>query len=134
MFLGLSRVKQKRLAVVRGGVKPPSPTSTTHVVDVLRGVKADKPSGLRLALAKPDPEALHLNKIPKTNRFRGVKADQSAQVGQVNPSSIQTITVGLGISPGHTHLPILSDAKDLLVGCTTDRELHPAPKVVIQLR
>ena len=76
----------------------------------------------------------HINKIPKTNRFRGVKADPSAQVGQVNPSSIQTITVGLGISPSHTDLLTLKECEDLFVGCTTDRELHPAPKVNIKLR
>ena len=76
----------------------------------------------------------HINKIPKTNRFRGAKADQSAQVGQVNPSSIQTLTVGLGISPSHTDLRILKECEDLFVGCTTDRELHPAPKVIIELR
>jgi hypothetical protein len=33
----------------------------------------------------------------------------------------------------HTLLVILSEAKDLLVGYTTDRELHPAPKVDIRL-
>jgi hypothetical protein len=83
---------------------------------------------------EPVIDALHLNKIPKTNRFRGVNRDRSARVGQVNPSSIQTITVGLGISPGPTHL-FIKDEKDLLVGYTTDRELHPAPKVItIQLR
>jgi len=38
------------------------------------------------------------------------------------PSSIQTFTVGFGIQPNHAQA---------LVGYTTDRELHPAPKVVI---
>jgi len=39
----------------------------------------------------------------------------------LSPSCIQTLTVGPGITPGHVPLA--------LVGCTTDRELHPAPKV-----
>jgi len=47
------------------------------------------------------------------------------------PSFIQTITVGLGVPPSHANHVTLSGAKSLLVGCTTDRELHPAPKVVI---
>jgi len=47
------------------------------------------------------------------------------------PSFIQTMTVGLGVPPSHANHVTLSGAKSLLVGCTTDRELHPAPKVVI---
>ena len=52
----------------------------------------------------------------------------------LHPSSIQTITVGLGVPPSHAS-PCwrLGVTKDLLVGYTTDRELHPAPKVFIRL-
>ena len=52
------------------------------------------------------------------------------------PSSIQTLTVGLGIPPGHASLygeVYGLSVQETLVGYTTDREFHPAPKVDIQL-
>src|SRR5215216_4616849 len=65
------------------------------------------------------------NKNPENkNRFRGHKSNQTRR--SLRPSSIQTVTVGLGVPPSH----VLSIV-EALVGCTTDRELHPAPKVVI---
>ena len=40
-------------------------------------------------------------------------------------SLIQTVTVGFGITPNHALQ---------LVGCTTGGELHPALKILIQLK
>ena len=54
-------------------------------------------------------------KIPKTRRVFGVKSNQTRL--SLIPSSIQTITVGLGVPPSH----VLS-VVEALVGCTTDRE------------
>jgi len=42
----------------------------------------------------------------------------------LSPSTIQTVTVGPGIPPGH-----VLRLRSALAGCTADRELHPAPKV-----
>jgi hypothetical protein len=65
-------------------------------------------------------------------RFRGLKLNQTHV--SLHPSFIQTLTVGLGVSPSHASSCWRQGTnKDLLVGYTTDRELHPAPKVFIWL-
>jgi len=76
--------------------------------------------------ARNQASAAHdTNKNPENKkRFRGHKSNQTRL--SLKPSSIQTVTVGLGVPPNH----VLS-VVEALVGCTTDRELHPAPKVVI---
>jgi hypothetical protein len=67
-----------------------------------------------------------LNKNPENEVvFGALKTGWSAHRPAVEPSSIQTVTVGPGISPGHAAWCTR------LVGCTTDREFHPAPKVNI---
>lgn len=88
---------------------------------------------------KPKPGMLR-KKSRKQIAFSGLNLNQTRV--SLHPSSIQTITVGLGVSPGHafwsqpacwrirrSKLP----HSILLVGYTTDRELHPAPKVFIWL-
>ena len=57
-----------------------------------------------------------VNKNPENKkRFRGLKSNQTRL--SLIPSSIQTVTVGLGVPPSH----VLS-VVEALVGCTTDRE------------
>ena len=52
----------------------------------------------------------------------------SAQVGQVNPSFIQTITVGLGISPSHTHLRIPEEFEGSARGLYHRSGITPCPE------
>jgi hypothetical protein len=66
-----------------------------------------------------------LNNIPKTNRFRGVERRRSAHVGQPN---LLLSRLSLSAPEFHRIVPPWR-----LVGFTTDREFHPAPKVDIQL-
>ena len=78
------------------------------------------------------------NKNPENKlRFRGIKSNQTHM--SLSPSSIQTILSAL---ESHQIMLWTQEAcfrnlqeqalvLHMLVGCTTDRELHPAPKVVI---
>ena len=84
-----------------------------------RGVQADRSVHRRI------------NEHPENESFSGRQNTAVRTRRPANPSSIQTITVGLGISPGHA---VRKHCASLwLVGYTTDREIHPAPKVDIQL-
>ena len=69
------------------------------------------------------PKREPIQKVPKTKLFSGLKWNQTRV--SLHPSSIQTITVGSGVPPDH-----VLRLRSALVGCTTDRELHPAPKVL----
>ena len=76
-------------------------------------------------------------KSRKQESFSGHESTQTAQVRVT--FFYPDYTVGLGITPSHallesgSLLPQIPTASsrtpELLVGCTTDRELHPAPKV-----
>ena len=89
---------------------------------------AEKTYGARnQAYAENDPKKDPENEL----RFRGSMSNQTRM--SLHPSSIQTITVGSGVTPD----PVLR-LRSALVGCTTDREFtctdrkcHPAPKVFI---
>ena len=81
-----------------------------------------------------------IKKSRKQRTFPGHESTQT-RAGLLIPSSIQTLTVGPGISPGHAwelessllKFTKASSCAPQLVGYTTDRELHPAPKVFIWL-
>jgi len=101
-------------------------------------VEADRKSGLsRLSYF------VGFNKSRKQNRFRGVKADQSAWIGQVNPSSIQTI---LSAPELRRVMPCFPKEENVLpkkarglyhrsgIHCTVFSQCHPAPKVIIRLK
>jgi hypothetical protein len=66
---------------------------------------------------------------PENESFPGRQNTAVRTSRPANPSSIQTVTVGPGVSPGHA----ADGHPELLVGFTTDREFHPAPKVDILL-
>jgi hypothetical protein len=65
-------------------------------------------------------EAMYqIKKIPKTKIVFGDTSNQTRE--SLVTFFYPDYTVGFGISPNHART---------LVGCTTDRELHPAPKVI----
>jgi hypothetical protein len=74
-----------------------------------------------------------VNKVPENkDRFRGLKSNQTQNVGQY----LLLSRLSLSAPEFHRVMPVFQEGKpylNRLVGCTTDRELHPAPKVDIQL-
>ena len=87
----------------------------------MQNASRDQPRGVNACR----PAFRRLKNIPKTNRFRGVKRRQSAHVGQPNLLLSRLL---LSAPEFHRIMPPWR-----LVGFTTDRELHPAPKVDIRL-